>query len=53
MQKNKKETNVMGVRRMKTKHFFVKENDALNSNRGLIEFERRPFCVGEDALLDP
>ena len=53
MQKNKKETNVIGVRRMKTKHFFVKENYSFNSNRGLIGFKRRPFCVGEDALLDP
>lgn len=38
---------------MKTKHFFVKENYSFNSNRGLIGFKRRPFCVGEDALLDP
>lgn len=53
MQKNKKETNVTGGRRIKTKYFFVKENYILTSNRGLIEFERRPFCVGEDALLDP
>ena len=53
MQKNKKETNVTGVRRIKTKHFFVKENYILTSNRGLLGFERGPFCVGEDALLAP
>lgn len=38
---------------MKTKYFFVKENYSFNSNRGLLGFERRPFCVGEDTLLDP